>query len=97
MFFNVSVYYHLKNVYHTSVVTINEESPMVSSPYTIAKLYAYHMIKYYRKAYIVLMEFFHTSPLFVKKSATMLKIIVKVILTLQVTLDTQKIMLEVCG
>jgi len=34
------------------VKVLNEESPMNPvSPYAIAKLYAYHMIKYYRKAY----------------------------------------------
>ena len=46
---------------------LNEESPMNPvSPYAIAKLYAYHMIKYYRKAYNIFcvngILFNHTSP-----------------------------------
>jgi GDPmannose 4,6-dehydratase len=46
---------------------LDEESPMNPvSPYAIAKLYAYHMIKYYRKAYNMFcvngILFNHTSP-----------------------------------
>ena len=46
---------------------LDEESPMNPvSPYAIAKLYAYHMIKYYRKAYNLFcvngILFNHTSP-----------------------------------
>jgi GDPmannose 4,6-dehydratase len=46
---------------------LNEDSPMNPvSPYAIAKLYAYHMIKYYRKAYGIFcvngILFNHTSP-----------------------------------
>ena len=50
-----------------SLQVLNEESPMNPvSPYAIAKLYAYHMIKYYRKAYNIFcvngILFNHTSP-----------------------------------
>jgi GDPmannose 4,6-dehydratase len=46
---------------------LDEKSPMNPvSPYAIAKLYAYHMIKYYRKAYNMFcvngILFNHTSP-----------------------------------
>jgi GDPmannose 4,6-dehydratase len=46
---------------------LDEESPMNPvSPYAIAKLYAYHMIRYYRKAYNMFcvngILFNHTSP-----------------------------------
>ncbi len=46
---------------------LDEESPMNPvSPYAIAKLYAYHMVKYYRKAYNMFcvngILFNHTSP-----------------------------------
>jgi GDPmannose 4,6-dehydratase len=46
---------------------LDEKSPMNPvSPYAIAKLYAYHMIKYYRKAYNIFcvngILFNHTSP-----------------------------------
>lgn len=56
------------NTLHAQGVTVlNEESPMNPvSPYAIAKLYAYHMIKYYRKAYNMFcvngILFNHTSP-----------------------------------
>ncbi len=46
---------------------LDEESPMNPvSPYAIAKLYAYHMVRYYRKAYNMFcvngILFNHTSP-----------------------------------
>jgi GDPmannose 4,6-dehydratase len=56
------------NTLNTHGLTVlNEESPMNPvSPYAIAKLYAYHMIKYYRKAYNIFcvngILFNHTSP-----------------------------------
>lgn len=56
------------NTLNTHGLTIlNESSPMNPvSPYAIAKLYAYHMIKYYRKAYNIFcvngILFNHTSP-----------------------------------
>jgi GDPmannose 4,6-dehydratase len=56
------------NTLNTHGLTVlSEESPMNPvSPYAIAKLYAYHMIKYYRKAYNIFcvngILFNHTSP-----------------------------------
>ena len=46
---------------------LNEDSPMEPiSPYAIAKLYAYHLVKYYRQAYNIFcvngILFNHTSP-----------------------------------
>jgi GDPmannose 4,6-dehydratase len=56
------------NTLNTHKLTIlNEDSPMEPiSPYAIAKLYAYHLVKYYRQAYNIFcvngILFNHTSP-----------------------------------
>jgi GDPmannose 4,6-dehydratase len=59
------LYGNTLNTYN--LTSLNEDSPMNPvSPYAIAKLYAYHMIKYYRKAYNMFcvngILFNHTSP-----------------------------------